>query len=115
MPPTLLVFFVACFLQDASEAAAGALTGSRTPTQHTAATITTTSSSSRQGSHSSCVFAPAPNMPGLEAASSWVVFSDLHVSNKTMQSALEVLRRVHEEADSRQAGILFLGEHYLQK
>jgi hypothetical protein len=105
-----------CFPQDLPKAAAAPAGSSRTPSQQqrTAATTTTTSSSSsRQGSHSSFVFAPAPNMPGLDAASSWVVFSDLHVSNKTMQSALEVLRRVHEEAASRQAGILFLGECYL--
>jgi hypothetical protein len=49
-------------------------------------------------------------VPGQDAAKSWVVFSDLHVSTKTLQSALDVLRRVHEEARSRQAGVLFLGE-----
>jgi hypothetical protein len=39
-----------------------------------------------------------------------VVFSDLHVNSKTLQPCLDVLRRVHEEARSRQAGVLFLGE-----
>lgn len=38
------------------------------------------------------------------------MFSDLHVSHKTLDTAVAVLRRVHEEARSRGAGVLFLGE-----
>lgn len=40
----------------------------------------------------------------------WVVFSDLHVSHKTVDVACQVLRRVREEAEARDAGVLFLGE-----
>jgi hypothetical protein len=49
-------------------------------------------------------------VPGLESASSWVVFSDLHVSTKSLTACVDVLRRVHEEARSRNAGVLFLGK-----
>lgn len=41
-----------------------------------------------------------------------MVFSDLHVNPKTLQPCLDVLRRVHEEARSRQAGVLFLGAFF---
>ena len=41
----------------------------------------------------------------------WVVFSDLHLSHKTLGTVLEVLERVHQEASQRDAGILFLGAH----
>ena len=40
----------------------------------------------------------------------WVVFSDLHVSHKTVDVACQVLRRVREEAVARDAGVLFLGK-----
>lgn len=40
----------------------------------------------------------------------WVVFSDLHLSHKTLETVLKVLARVHQEACQRDAGILFLGE-----
>lgn len=40
----------------------------------------------------------------------WVVFSDLHVSRKSLEPCLEVLQKVHQEAQARDAGILFLGE-----
>lgn len=39
----------------------------------------------------------------------WVVFSDLHVSVKTVEVACQVLQRVREEAAARNAGVLFLG------
>ena len=38
-----------------------------------------------------------------------LVFSDLHVSLKTLDTCCQVLRRVREEAAARDAGILFLG------
>ena len=41
----------------------------------------------------------------------WVVFSDLHLSHKTLGTVLEVLERVHQEASQRDAGILFLGAY----
>jgi len=56
------------------------------------------------------MFAPEPHIPGQDRVKAWVVFSDLHVSTKTLGSCVEVLRRVHEEARRRQAGVLFLGE-----
>lgn len=37
----------------------------------------------------------------------WVVFSDLHVSTRTLPVCLEVLRRVHREATERNAGVEF--------
>jgi hypothetical protein len=39
----------------------------------------------------------------------WLVFSDLHVSKATLQTCLQVLRIVYDEAVARGAGILFLG------
>ena len=39
----------------------------------------------------------------------WVAFSDLHVSTSTLAVCCDVLRRVHDEALARRAGILFLG------
>ncbi|KAK9831282.1 hypothetical protein WJX74_010231 [Apatococcus lobatus] len=42
----------------------------------------------------------------------WVVFSDLHLSHKTLDTVLKVLERVHEEASQRDAGILFLGDFW---
>ena len=39
----------------------------------------------------------------------WVVFSDLHLSHKTLGTVLKVLERVHQEAVHHDAGILFLG------
>ena len=44
------------------------------------------------------------------AVKRWVVFSDLHVAPRTAAVAVEVLRRVHAEAEARDAGVLFLGE-----
>lgn len=44
------------------------------------------------------------------AVERWVVFSDLHVSPRTAAVAVEVLQRVHAEAEARDAGVLFLGE-----
>lgn len=39
----------------------------------------------------------------------WVMFSDLHVSVKTLNTCLDVLRKVKQEATKRKAGVLFLG------
>jgi hypothetical protein len=44
--------------------------------------------------------------------SRWVVFSDLHLSPRTQTLSLEVLRRVHAEAEARSAGVLFLGDFW---
>ncbi|DBB02750.1 TPA: hypothetical protein ACH3X3_011689 [Trebouxia sp. C0006] len=42
----------------------------------------------------------------------WVVFSDLHVSPKTLDVCLEVLREVRNAASLRGAGVLFLGDFW---
>lgn len=40
----------------------------------------------------------------------WVMFSDLHVSVKTLATCIAVLQKVKQEATKREAGILFLGK-----
>eukprot|EP00192_Tetraselmis_astigmatica_P004575 CAMPEP_0117669004 /NCGR_PEP_ID=MMETSP0804-20121206/11876_1 /TAXON_ID=1074897 /ORGANISM="Tetraselmis astigmatica, Strain CCMP880" /LENGTH=487 /DNA_ID=CAMNT_0005476983 /DNA_START=136 /DNA_END=1595 /DNA_ORIENTATION=+ len=47
-----------------------------------------------------------------QAVSSWVVFSDLHVSSATLDTCLDTLRLVKSEAASRGAGVLFLGDFW---
>ncbi|GAX81140.1 hypothetical protein CEUSTIGMA_g8573.t1, partial [Chlamydomonas eustigma] len=42
----------------------------------------------------------------------WVVFSDLHVTVKSLGTCLQVLKRVHKEAVQRDAGIMFLGDFW---
>ncbi|KAL2632582.1 hypothetical protein R1flu_004061 [Riccia fluitans] len=42
----------------------------------------------------------------------WIVFSDLHVSRRTLETCLHVLRAVHAEASSRDGGIIFLGDFW---
>ena len=42
----------------------------------------------------------------------WIVFSDLHVNRKTCDTAMEVLRTVHENAVAQDAGIIFLGDFW---
>ena len=44
-----------------------------------------------------------------ENVDKWVMFSDLHVSVKTLNVCISVLRRIKKEAVARKAGILFLG------
>lgn len=44
-----------------------------------------------------------------QAVERWVLFSDLHVSYKTLSVCCEVLDRVKAEAAARNAGIIFLG------
>ncbi len=43
----------------------------------------------------------------------WVMFSDLHVSVRTLDTCISVLQKVKKEATSRKAGILFLGEYIM--
>lgn len=45
-----------------------------------------------------------------QGISKWIVFTDLHVSPRTLDVCLEVLRRVKQEAKAQDAGIVFLGE-----
>jgi hypothetical protein len=55
-------------------------------------------------------FGQPPPAAAFAPANGWVVFSDLHMSQKTMGVALQTLQRVHQEAKERAAGVLFLGE-----
>lgn len=55
---------------------------------------------------------PGSNRLLWERVDRWVVFSDLHVTHDTCEVCIEVLRRVHEEAVARDAGILFLGDFW---
>ena len=41
-----------------------------------------------------------------------VVFSDLHLSPKTLNTCLAVLRRVHAEAARRKCPVYFLGDFF---
>ena len=42
----------------------------------------------------------------------WVVFSDLHCSPTTLDTAVQVLQHVHDAAFNRSAGIIFLGDFF---
>ena len=42
----------------------------------------------------------------------WVVFTDLHCAPSTLETCLQVLRRVHELAVEREAGVMFLGDFW---
>ena len=50
-----------------------------------------------------------------EDALNHVVFSDLHVSHRTLPHCLEVLRFVHAQAVERDAGIIFLGDFWQER
>ena len=47
-----------------------------------------------------------------EDATRWIIFSDLHVSKRTMETCKEVLERVHAEAVEKKCGVLFLGDFW---
>ena len=47
-----------------------------------------------------------------ERAERWIVFSDLHVSKRTMETCREVLKRVNDEAVRTGAGVVFLGDFW---
>jgi hypothetical protein len=63
---------------------------------------------------------PPKNQPPLDPVpwhpdnlpSSWVVFSDLHVSRATLSVCLRVLSVVRAEAERRKAGVIFLGDFW---
>ncbi len=42
----------------------------------------------------------------------WVIFSDLHVSERSLDTCLDVLRHVHSTAVKREAGVIFLGDFW---
>ena len=50
-----------------------------------------------------------------ESINKWVMFSDLHVSAKTLNVCISVLRKIKKEAVARKAGIVFLGNAMTQK
>jgi len=50
--------------------------------------------------------------PAHDAVERWIVFSDLHVSKRTMETCKEVLQKVHDEAVATRAGVLFLGDFW---
>ncbi|GAB4817224.1 hypothetical protein N2152v2_004270 [Parachlorella kessleri] len=54
----------------------------------------------------------APKYQSFESKTRWVAFSDLHVSTRTKGVCLEVLAAVKEEAEARNAGVLFLGDFW---
>jgi hypothetical protein len=55
----------------------------------------------------------APRGPSWDTRpSKWIVFSDLHVTPRTLPVCLEVLKKVREEAAARSAGVLFLGDFW---
>ena len=45
----------------------------------------------------------------------WVVFSDLHCTTKTLDTCLDVLDFVHDQAVKREAGIIFLGDFWTER
>ncbi|GMH42164.1 hypothetical protein BSKO_10083 [Bryopsis sp. KO-2023] len=47
--------------------------------------------------------------------SGWVVFSDLHVTKRTLPACIETLRIVRQEAEERGAGVLMLGDFWHHK
>ena len=56
--------------------------------------------------------ATAPDKPKgkrWENVDKWIMFSDLHVSVKTLKVCISVLRKIKKEAVARKAGIVFLG------
>lgn len=53
--------------------------------------------------------AKVPAGPEWQAKRRWVVFTDLHVKDSTLDTCVEVLHRVEAEAARRDAGVLFLG------
>ncbi len=50
-----------------------------------------------------------PEDPAWSGRSRWLLFSDLHVSEDTLGTCLEVLRHVRHTADQQDAGVVFLG------
>ena len=50
--------------------------------------------------------------PAHSSVERWIVFSDLHVSKRTMETCRRVLERVHAEALKREAGVVFLGDFW---
>ena len=64
---------------------------------------------STQGFGAEDLFHNAPPAGPWDHVKRWVVFSDLHVSTKSLRVCIQVLQRVRQEALERGAGVLFLG------
>jgi len=47
-----------------------------------------------------------------KSVQSWIVFSDLHVKDSSIDICEEILLKVNEEAQSHNAGIIFLGDFW---
>lgn len=83
-----------------------------------AVTKSTKASGVRKASTSTVIAAESVDVPLVDApalhksVSSWVVFSDLHVKPQSIDTCQRVLHKVHEEAVTRQAGIVFLGDFW---
>eukprot|EP00898_Chlorokybus_atmophyticus_P001658 jgi/Chlat1/2493/Chrsp175S02368 len=53
-----------------------------------------------------------PYAPDYKIYEHWVLFSDLHLSMRSLATCKKVLNRVHQLAVERKAGILFLGDFW---
>jgi len=51
----------------------------------------------------------------MDVVAQWIVFSDLHVSRTSLPTCLQVLEFVHNEATTRNAGVIFLGDFWHEK
>ena len=47
-----------------------------------------------------------------KSVNKWIIFSDLHVKSSSIEICEEVLKKVHDEALARNAGIMFLGDFW---
>jgi len=47
-----------------------------------------------------------------KSVNKWIIFSDLHVKSSSIEICEEVLKKVHDEALERNAGIMFLGDFW---
>ena len=56
--------------------------------------------------------AAAGPVPLINSRDKWVMFSDLHLKAKNSDVGLKVLGFVHEEAQARGAGVIFLGDFW---
>lgn len=54
----------------------------------------------------------APKGDAWHRPQKWIVFSDLHVSLRTVPVCLDVLKTIHQHASQHKAGIIFLGDFW---
>lgn len=66
-----------------------------------------------RGSGKDAYLLPVLDAPAMHSeCKRWVIFSDLHVKGSSICVCEEVLDRVHEAAQQRDAGIIFLGDFW---